>query len=60
MASSYNSRDLVAEVLVDGDRFRLIRRRQAIDDLLALEKASPWLTTHSHAEAAIAVGMAGI
>ncbi|MQV49883.1 diaminopimelate decarboxylase [Sinorhizobium medicae] len=41
MASSYNSRDLVAEVLVDGDRFRLIRRRQTIDDLLALEKPTP-------------------
>lgn len=47
MASSYNSRDLVAEVLVDGDRFRLIRRRQTIDDLLALEMATPWRTTHS-------------
>ncbi|MET0342950.1 MAG: diaminopimelate decarboxylase [Polyangiales bacterium] len=37
MASNYNSRPLVAEVLVDGDDVRLIRRRQTIEELLALE-----------------------
>ena len=38
MASNYNSRPLAPEVLVDGDDIRLIRRRQEIDDLLALEE----------------------
>jgi diaminopimelate decarboxylase len=38
MASTYNRRPLPPEVLVDGDSWRVIRRRQTIDDLLALEE----------------------
>jgi diaminopimelate decarboxylase len=34
MASNYNSRPLPAEVLVTGDRFSLIRRRQTLEDLV--------------------------
>lgn len=34
MACNYNSRPLPAEVLVEGDRVRLIRRRQSLDDLV--------------------------
>jgi diaminopimelate decarboxylase len=34
MASTYNSRPRPAEVLVDGDGFRLIRRRENYDDLV--------------------------
>ncbi|MER5640783.1 diaminopimelate decarboxylase [Kitasatospora sp. NPDC002227] len=37
MSSTYNSRPLIPEVLVDGGRTRLIRRRQSIGELLALE-----------------------
>ena len=37
MASNYNRRLLAPEVLVDGDGWSVIRRRQTIDDLLALE-----------------------
>ena len=37
MASNYNSRPLAPEVLIDGAEWRLIRRRQTIDDLLDLE-----------------------
>jgi diaminopimelate decarboxylase len=37
MSSNYNSRPLIAEVLVDGDQSRLIRRRQTVAELLALE-----------------------
>ncbi|PIM52511.1 diaminopimelate decarboxylase [Roseateles chitinivorans] len=37
MSSNYNSRPLIAEVLVDGGSDRLIRRRQTIEELLALE-----------------------
>jgi diaminopimelate decarboxylase len=37
MASNYNRRPLPAEVLVDGGSWRIIRRRQTIDDQLALE-----------------------
>ena len=37
MASNYNRRLLAPEVLVDGDSWSVIRRRQTIDDMLALE-----------------------
>jgi diaminopimelate decarboxylase len=38
MASTYNRRPFPPEVLVDGQSWRVIRRRQTIDDLLALEE----------------------
>lgn len=37
MSSNYNSRPLAAEVLVENGQPRLIRRRQTVDELLALE-----------------------
>ena len=37
MSSNYNSRPLAAEVLVDNGQARLIRRRQTVEELLALE-----------------------
>lgn len=37
MASNYNRRLLPPEVLVEGNRWSVIRRRQTVDDLLALE-----------------------
>jgi diaminopimelate decarboxylase len=37
MASNYNSRPLPAEVLVTGDSFQLIRRRQNYADLVDFE-----------------------
>ncbi len=37
MSSNYNSRPLAVEVLVEGGAARLIRRRQTIEELLALE-----------------------
>jgi len=37
MSSNYNSRPLLPEVLFDNGAARLIRRRQTIDELLALE-----------------------
>lgn len=38
MASNYNSRPRPAEVLVEGDTHRLIRRRESSEDLIAPEK----------------------
>jgi len=38
MASNYNTRPYAPELLSDGGRTRLIRRRQRIDELLALEE----------------------
>jgi diaminopimelate decarboxylase len=37
MASNYNRRPLPAEVLVDAGEWRVIRRRQTVDDQIALE-----------------------
>lgn len=37
MSSNYNSRYRPAEVLVDGKNYRLIRRRETFDDLLATQ-----------------------
>ena len=37
LASNYNSRPRAAEVLVEGKRARLIRRRETMGDLLAAE-----------------------
>jgi len=38
MSSNYNARPRAAEVLVEGPTFRLIRRRETYDDLIAPEK----------------------
>ena len=38
MASNYNARCRAAEVLVDGDKFSIIRKRESYEDLVALEK----------------------
>ncbi len=39
MSSQYNSRPRAAELLVDGDKVVVARRRETYDDLIALEKA---------------------
>jgi diaminopimelate decarboxylase len=43
MSSQYNSRPLVPEVLVDGDRFAVIRDRPAYDEMLAHYRIPEWL-----------------
>ena len=40
MSSNYNTRPFIAEVLVDGGQTRIIRRRQTVAELLALEQTS--------------------
>jgi diaminopimelate decarboxylase len=37
MASNYNRRPLPAEVLVDHGTWRVVRRRQTVDEMLACE-----------------------
>ena len=37
MTRTYNRRPLPAEVLVDNGSWRVIRRRQTVDDMLGLE-----------------------
>jgi diaminopimelate decarboxylase len=43
MASTYNARPLIAEVMVKGDEARLVRPRQTYDDLIALDSSPDWL-----------------
>ena len=43
MASNYNSRPLVAEVLVHGRQADLVREREPVEDLWRLERIPGWL-----------------
>lgn len=43
MASTYNTRPLGAEVLVQGDAMHVIRPRQTVEQLLAAERIPSWL-----------------
>lgn len=42
MASTYNARALVPEVLVRDDKFEIVRKRWALEDQLALEQIPDW------------------
>lgn len=42
MGSNYNSRGLAAEVLVKGKKSALVRRRQELSEIWALESKAPW------------------
>jgi diaminopimelate decarboxylase len=44
MASEYNSRPLVPEVLVSGSSWSVVRARPTYDEMLARDRLSPWLT----------------
>lgn len=46
MASSYNTRALVPEVLVRGHDYSVIRRRLEVDDLIDLETFPAWLSNN--------------
>ena len=43
MASNYNTRPLAAEVLVNGRRAAVVRKRQPLKDLWKSESVPPWL-----------------
>jgi diaminopimelate decarboxylase len=43
MASEYNTRPLVPEVLVKDDHFAVIRARPTFDEILARDRLPPWL-----------------
>ena len=42
-SSTYNTRLLVPEVLVDGDRFAVVRPRRTYEDLIGLDTIPDWL-----------------
>lgn len=43
MASEYNTRPLVPEVLVSGDRFDVIRNRPSVEDIIARDIVPDWI-----------------
>ena len=43
MSSEYNTRPLVPEVLVDGDKFAVVRPRPTYEQMLEREPLAPWL-----------------
>ncbi len=43
MASTYNSRPLIPEVLVDGPRWHVIRPRKSLDEMIALDSVPDWV-----------------
>lgn len=43
MGSTYNTRPLAPEVMVDGTRFAVTRPRPTIDEMLAAERFPPWM-----------------
>ena len=56
MASSYNSRPLVAEVLINGDAFAVVGDRVSEDDLLARQRLPEWLKDGEHGAVRTAAG----
>ena len=47
MASGYNSRLLVPEVLVNGDQFAVVRPRQTYQELQLQDRMPPWLESQT-------------
>lgn len=43
MSSTYNARPLAPEVLVDGDRWAVIRPRQPVEALIGLDRVPDWI-----------------
>jgi diaminopimelate decarboxylase len=43
MASGYNARPLIPEVMVSDDRFAVVRRRPSFQEMTALEQLPPWI-----------------
>jgi diaminopimelate decarboxylase len=43
MASEYNSRPLVPEVLVQGDHYGVVRRRPSFDEMLNRDTIPEWI-----------------
>ncbi|MCC6984719.1 MAG: diaminopimelate decarboxylase [Bauldia sp.] len=42
-ASNYNTRALLPEVMVNGERMAVVRPRQSLEDLIGADRLAPWL-----------------
>tara|TARA_R110002051_G_scaffold311779_1_gene386419 strand:+ start:7944 stop:8144 length:201 start_codon:yes stop_codon:yes gene_type:complete len=43
MSSTYNTRPLIAEVLVDGGKWHTVRPRQTLDELIGMDSVPVWV-----------------
>jgi diaminopimelate decarboxylase len=43
MAGTYNSRGLIAEVMVSGNKWSIVRERQSLEALIAGDRLPPWI-----------------
>jgi diaminopimelate decarboxylase len=43
-ASTYNTRPLLPEILVNGEDWAVVRPRQTYDALIGMDQLAPWLT----------------
>lgn len=44
LSGQYNARPLVPEVLVDGDKFAIVRKKPTFEQMIELEQTPDWLT----------------
>jgi diaminopimelate decarboxylase len=42
-SSTYNTRPLIPEILVNGEEWALVRPRQTYDELIGMDRIAPWL-----------------
>ena len=42
-SGTYNTRPLIPEVLVDGARYAVIRQRQSVEEIIAMDSVPDWL-----------------
>jgi diaminopimelate decarboxylase len=52
MASEYNSRPLVPEVLVKGDQFEVVRARPTFEEMLSRDTIPAWIVASADSEPA--------
>jgi diaminopimelate decarboxylase len=44
MASFYNSRPIIPEIMVKGDKFSIVRKRITVEDMVNFENFPDWAT----------------
>jgi len=44
MSSTYNARPLIAEVMVNGSEYAVVRQRQSYEELVGRDKLPGWLS----------------
>ena len=53
MSSTYNTRPLIPEVLVNGDRYAVVRPRPSYDELIGADSLPPWLVNRADIKATL-------